>query len=332
MLMITGKFQSGSGILEFILVAIPIVFISLGGIELAAWLNLRQSLSLALMNAGRAASSLHAKPEVIAAAFENSLLMAYPKPVNLKRRLDKNKADLGQAWQIKILNPTAATFYDHQSESAHITSIENKQARINNYYQDLQHTNNINKGLINGRGQKSKADIFQANTLQLELIWPQQPITPLIGKIILLLQPLLSKSTSRQQDFYQTVFAAGYLPFKRNISISMHSHPVLWASMPDKRVIYADENYFDTNYPANNFKDLQALKDIICQTQGYNLSCSQKIPDRINTSQENTDANDTKHTNDSTSPSDQGSGETDQYDESQHELEETDNGYCDLVI
>lgn len=238
----TKNQQTGSGIVEFTIVAIPIILLGLGGVELTAWLSLRQTLSLALIQAGRVASSQHAQPEIIAEAFENSLNMAYPSQEKLINLLNQSKQELGLPWQIKILSPSKLSFLDHKSNIQSHTNkpFNNKQLFINNYYQDLQHENNINKGWPNGQGQNSDTDIFDANTLKLELIWPHKPILPGLRQIISLLKPFFNHNKS--------IVAAGYLPFKRNISLSMQSHPGLWDDLKDGRVIYAAS---DLNHSCN---------------------------------------------------------------------------------
>lgn len=261
-------FQFGTGMAEFITVAIPVILLGLSGIELASWLNMRQIISVALVNAGRAASSQNAQPQVIADVFKNSLHMAYPDSKSLERRLKQNQADLNLPWQIKILNPSTKSFSDHQSNSAYVANKPYGQPVINNYYQDLQHQNNIQRGWPLGRGPVSNKDIFQANTLDLELIWPQQPLLPGIKQIIILLKPFFNTN--------QDIAAAGYLPFVRNISLSMQSHPVLWPNLDDGRVIYADQN--DLVQTTNTFGSTK------CQPENnIDINCKY-IPPAINTS------------------------------------------------
>lgn len=259
--MIWHKLQFGSGIAEFIIVAIPVMLLGLAGVELANWLNMRQITSMVLINAGRAASSQNGNPQVIADAFENNLRMAFPDKKSLQRRLNQNQIDLGLPWQIKIISPKAKDFSDHQNQRISLANKTQNQAMINNYYQDLQHQHNLQKGWLQGKGPISGKNIFQANTLSLELIWPQQPLVPGIKQLIQLLEPFVSKN--------KNIVAAGYLPLTRKISISMQSHPILWPNLADNRVIYADTN--------NVYTNTSKFEQINCQI-GAGINCNYSIP------------------------------------------------------
>jgi len=45
--------QGGLGLIGFLATAVPVIWLGLGGVELAHWMQLRQSLSLILMDAAR---------------------------------------------------------------------------------------------------------------------------------------------------------------------------------------------------------------------------------------------------------------------------------------
>src|SRR5690606_17461480 len=66
--------QTGAGLAEFSVMAVPLLLAGLGAVELAAWLHTRQALSLALLEAARAGVADHARPDGMAAAFEQALL------------------------------------------------------------------------------------------------------------------------------------------------------------------------------------------------------------------------------------------------------------------
>src|SRR5690606_35608988 len=70
--------QQGAGIAEFVIVAIPVLFVTLGTIEIARWFLVRQAVGMALIEAARAGATEHAHPDAITAAFEQALLPLFP--------------------------------------------------------------------------------------------------------------------------------------------------------------------------------------------------------------------------------------------------------------
>lgn len=236
--------QSGAGIVEFAIVAVPVLLLGLGAIESAQWLFTRQAVSLALLEAGRAGITQHASPEAMIDAFEHALL---PLHASASRSLARNRLEsalaqrrqrLGAApWRIEILSPAEAAYRDF-ADPALLISRQSGRAAINNNYLHEQNLRHRATGRPEGRGPLSGVDIFQANTLALRLSYLHEPAVP--G-----MKALLSMLGNSQGTYRQRAMAAGYLPMVREMAFIMQSHPVSW-TMPENGKIVGPER------PASN--------------------------------------------------------------------------------
>src|SRR5690606_33417824 len=133
--------QAGSGMIEFSIIAVPILLLGLGSIEIAHWLLTRQVVSLALLEAGRAGIRTHARPEHIAATFEQALLPLFPATngrsarQNQQLAFEQRKRDTAAtAWQITLLSPSLAAFNDFSDPQLN-QPVYAGQPAINNNYQ-----------------------------------------------------------------------------------------------------------------------------------------------------------------------------------------------------
>lgn len=232
--------QTGAGILEFSIVAIPVLLLGLGTIESAQWLFTRQAAGLALLEAGRAGITQHANPDAMIAAFEHALLPLHASTsrASAQGRLDAALAQRRQRlaaapWRIEILSP-ALTVYQDFADPALLISRQSGHAAINNNYLHEQNLRHHAKGWPQGRGPVSGKDIFQANTLSLRLSYLHEPAIP--G-----MKALLSLLGNDQGSYRQRAMAAGYLPLIREMSFIMQSHPVSWP-MPENGKIVGPEH------------------------------------------------------------------------------------------
>jgi len=248
---------------EFLLVSIPVLLLTLGGIELAHWFHVRQMVDLALMQAARAGATQHAQPAAIAQAFEQALhpLFAAPTPEATAARLKIALRQRSQAmhgnppWQIRILRPDARD-YARFATPALVVARKSGLAAIRNDYQHEQQ-----QGRAPG---DPDATIFAANTLVLRLIYPHPPLLPGIAHLIANLNVHIDA-------YAQRALAAGLLPIVREIRLDMASHPVDWPSLPDGRVIKkeaADGISAGTPSPAN-----AACSGLWCQSQQRHHRC-----------------------------------------------------------
>lgn len=225
--------QRGTGMAGFLLAAMPILMLGLGGVEAAHWSGLRQTLSLALMESARAGATRQAQPQAIAAAFEHGLRMSYPDSRTAARALRERRAALGAPWRILIARPTPAAFLDHADPDLRGPRGHPGQALIRNDYQAQQQARRLAQGWPAGRGPRSGLTIHEANTLVLELWWPHRPLVPGVEAIVRSLAPLAEDPAQAR------LMAAGYLPFHRRAAVTMQSHPADWPDLADGRVTHS---------------------------------------------------------------------------------------------
>lgn len=216
----------------FLLAALPILTLGLGGVETAHWSGLRQTLSLALVEAARAGATRQARPHAIAQAFEHGLRMAYPDSRAAGRALHERRAVLSVPWHIRIVQPSPDAFLDHADPELRGQRDHPGQPLIRNDYQERQQARRLAQGWPAGRGPRSGLTIHEANTLVLELSWPHRPMLPGMAAIVRVLAPLAGDPAQAR------LMSAGYLPFRRRVSIAMHSHPAAWPDLPDGRVTH----------------------------------------------------------------------------------------------
>ena len=220
----------------FLLAAIPVLTLGLGGVEAAHWANLRQTLSLALMESARTGATHQARPQAIADAFEQALRMAYPDPQAATRALQERRSTLGNPpWHIRIVRPSPEAFLDHADPDLRGPRDHPGQRLIRNDHQAHQHRDRLAQGWPSGRGPRSGLTIHEANTLVLELWWPQRPLVPGTAAIVRTLAPLADDPAMAR------LMAAGYLPFRRKVTITMQSHPAAWPDLGDGRVTHGSK-------------------------------------------------------------------------------------------
>lgn len=232
--------QQGASMVEFAIVAIPILAIGLGTVELAHWFFTRQAIKLALLEAGRSAITSHINPHNIIQTFEAALQPLYAAPnrqlmrQRVQNALLERSSNISQApWQITVLSPSANAYQDFASPALNIKGAANLRA-INNNYLAEQHARNQKKqdGWINGTGPVSGQNIYEANSLVMHLYWPHKPLLS-FGK------PILKALGNANGSYAQRTFANGYLPMARQVTLVMQSHPVNWGNHSSGKVLYA---------------------------------------------------------------------------------------------
>lgn len=207
--------QTGSGMVEFTIVALPLIFLGFAAFESARWFAARHILSVALQEAGRAAIVAHGHPAVIHAAFEQAL-----QPLRVLESRAPQARNAPVSWKIEILSPSRQVFRDFSDKR--LGSYQRSHARaINNHYLAEQHARYRARGWPGGRGPISGKTIFEANVLTLRLHYPLKPIVPGVSALL----RTLGQSDGR---YSERALQHGYLPLVREISFVMQSHPVLW--------------------------------------------------------------------------------------------------------
>lgn len=237
----TSSLQAGAGMVEFSIIALPLLMLGLGSVEVSHWFYTRQALSLALLDAGRAAITDHNRAARIITTFEASLrpLYAAPRPSDTTQRLrhalsSRQSRMQGTPWQIEVLSPSASVYADFSDTGLHIDGASGRPA-INNHYLAEQDDRNRRKGWSDGQGPISGQTIYEANTVVLRLSWLHQPRLPIM-------RPLLRALGNPHGNYRQRGLAQSYLPMTRQITLLMQSHPVHWSDDPSGKVIYHAEN------------------------------------------------------------------------------------------
>ncbi|NLY63672.1 MAG: pilus assembly protein [Alcaligenaceae bacterium] len=229
-----GK-QSGLGSVEFLLIAAPVLLLGLGSIETAYWYISRQAGNLALLEAARSAATHHGNPASIEQAFEKALFPLFASSGSFagpQQRMQAYFASVTQKtgltpWRIVIQSPTQADF-NHFKRSDLAISQQTGLPAIDNNYQYEQYQR-MGKAIQSGR------NIYQANTLLLELTYAYKPLVPGVSQLF----KMLAGNTS---DYARQLQANGMLPIKHSLSVSMQSHPVLWPASASGKVIYAHDS------------------------------------------------------------------------------------------
>ncbi|WP_397475958.1 TadE/TadG family type IV pilus assembly protein [Pusillimonas sp.] len=231
--------QCGASAIEFTLVAIPMLLVGLGAVELSRWFFVKQAISLALLEAGRAGITDHARPATIEQAFEQALLPLFPRTgtqtslQRLQKTLARRQEATGaSAWQIRIVSPDTAVFQDFASSQAAVAGATGL-AVIDNNYQAEQHQGYLQQGWLEGRGPISGATIFDANSLVLHLSYMHEPLVP--G-----MRALMGVLATGSHRHAQAALAGGYLPMQQTLRLTMQSHPVAWPRHSSK-VVPADD-------------------------------------------------------------------------------------------
>lgn len=225
--------QRGSSATEFILAAVPILLVGLGAIELSRWFFIKQALSLALLEAGRAGIVHHARPASIETAFERALLPLFPPTSThsaaqrLRNAFERRQAHTGvPPWQIRVLAPEAAAFHDFSAAGLAVAGADGL-AVIDNHYLAEQHERYQARGWPGGRGPLSGVTIFEANDLALHLTYMHEPLVPGMASLLRLLSP-------GSAGYARQALAGGYLPLQQTLRLTMQSHPVAWPRSSDK--------------------------------------------------------------------------------------------------
>ena len=232
------RHQTGISLIEFSIVAIPLLLVGLGSVEIAQWFFVKQAVSLALTEAARAGITRHASPDAIETAFELGLLPLYPPTAaqTSQQRLQQALARRSDAarhlppWQIEILSPTERAFQDFNDPQLAIGK-ERGLAAINNNYQAEQDQRYRARGWADGLGPVSNQSIYQANTLILKVTYLHEPMVPGLKSLIRLL-PIGSNSYAQH-----AMASSGYLPVQQEIQLTMQSHALNWPESANRKVI-----------------------------------------------------------------------------------------------
>jgi len=210
---------------EFVLVAMPLLLVGLVVVEIGYALMARQVLRLALHEAARAGAVQHGEPHVIASAFAAALTPlfvpagSYGTPqARMQASHARMQRDAGlPLWRLDILGPPASAYQDFgRTDNQHGGRLA-----IANDYLAEQHARALQRW-PQGAGPQSGLTIFDANVLHLRLTYLRAPLTPLSGA-------LLKVASLAASDAARPALAAGVLPLRLQARMTMQSDPVAWA-------------------------------------------------------------------------------------------------------
>lgn len=229
--------QRGFAMVEFLVVALPLLFTAMAGYEVSRWYMTREAVSLALLEAGRAGSVNHARPQVIEDAFLDALTPLYAPAGDfrspherMRQQLKRIEQDSGRlAWDIAITHPSIAEFADFMQKDLPI-AVQTGNPAINNNYQQRQYQ-------LYPRGPASGSTIYDANTLQLQARYLYVPVVPGMRALLRNVFGAIDSSGS-------PLATQGALPMSASITIEMQSHPVLWLSEQTTHVRYSQHSAF----------------------------------------------------------------------------------------
>ena len=259
--------QSGTSLIEFSIVAVPVLLLGMGSIEVSQWFFKRQALSLALLEAGRAAITAHARPAAIETAFEKALLPLFPDESEhnsgqrlhnalAKRRLVTDAAP----WRIEILSPSPQAFIDFSDPALAIAQETGLRAINNNYL--AEQAQQAAPGWTPAAGPQSELNILQANTLVLRLTYLHEPVLPGIKGLVRLLG-------SQKGSYGRNAMArGGYIPVVSQLALVMQSHPVDWPSLPNGKVVKEQRSPAGVPVAATNCQGLWCMDGLQTPASG----------------------------------------------------------------
>lgn len=222
--------QRGAALIESAVALGAVLLVALAAIEAMHWQLMRQLAYVALTESARAGATGHARPSLIAQAFETALLPRYASPGGQPEALSMLRAALARtaqragmpAWHITVLRPGAAAYADFSQPGLRVPAAAGLLA-VRNDYQAEQHATYQSRW-PDGQGPRSGLTIFQANTLRLRLRYLVEPITP-AGRLAM--QALAVLPGSPDACFHRAL-RAGMLPLAITLTMDMQSHPVQW--------------------------------------------------------------------------------------------------------
>lgn len=253
----------GMSSVGFLITAIPILLLGLGGIELTQWYQTRHLIDTALMQAARHASFTHTKPAQIEQTFEQALLPLFASGGSSTQQQQHYFKQIQQqtklpAWRIQINNPKHSHFIDFHRDDLDIAKQTGLLA-IDNNYQYEQHQR---KGI----GIASQQSIYDANTLTMTITYAYKPLLPGINTLIRSLQIFT------QEEYSKQLLNKGFLPITQRLSISMQSHPIAWPSAISGKVItdnpsppHKAPNITLANYSSTTLSQRECSQGIWCQ-------------------------------------------------------------------
>ena len=221
--------QAGIAMVEFVIVALPLLFLGFAILEACRWYITRQVVSYALFEAVRAGSVEAANREAIDRALERGLVPLLGDGATdltagrdeVRRRLARRAETWGMApLKLEILSPIRADFDDFADPALRAGTGKGHRA-INNDYQQ-ERAGEMARRYRNGVGPQSGNTLFGANTLAVRISYLHEPVLPGLRAVI----RGLSAGTDPIDDYVGLAHRRGLVAIVRQIAMPMQSHAV----------------------------------------------------------------------------------------------------------
>ncbi|WP_187395146.1 TadE/TadG family type IV pilus assembly protein [Pigmentiphaga aceris] len=221
--------------MEFLIVALPLLGIGMGSVEFAHWQLTRQAVDHAMMEAAREGAVTNGDPVAMRRRFDAALLPLFgggtssetlsEAAARMAARSARIESETGvPAMRLEVLGPGRSSFADFADPAL---NAQFGRRTINNDYLAEAHARDVQRGWPEGRGPSSGQDRFDANQLRLRLTYLHAPMLPGLRA---LMKSLSSDETAKTDDAYATQARAraGMLVMTREFTTMMQSHPVEW--------------------------------------------------------------------------------------------------------
>jgi hypothetical protein len=213
----------GSALIEFTIVAVPLLLAGFGAIETGRWMFARQAVAYALFEAARAGTAAGADRAAMLAALERGLAPL----LGMKAEQTATPAVLSAAMRAKLgdwqarhglpmfrleqITPNAASFDDF--------GMHNERAgrMLDNSYQRERHETLYSRRYAGGIGPRSKQTLFDANTLALTLTCLYQPLWPGLAAV------LRGLGGKEADPYLREARDKGLVVIRRDIALPMQS-------------------------------------------------------------------------------------------------------------
>jgi hypothetical protein len=236
---IRTRAQRGVAMLEFLVVALPLLAAGLGTVEFAHWQLTRQAIDHALMEAAREGAVTHGDPVAMRRRFDAALRPLFgggtdapslaATDARMAARAAAIEAETGSsAMRLEVLGPGKASFADFADPAL---GVKFGRRTIGNDYLAEGHAADVARGWPAGRGPTSGRDRFDANVLRLRLTYLHPPLLPGVRTLLQALPGASEGDSGATNDSFtaQARARAGMLAITRESSVLMQSHAVEWS-------------------------------------------------------------------------------------------------------
>lgn len=222
--------HAGIALTEFVVIALPLLFLGFAILEASRWYVARQAVTYALFEAVRAGTVAGANRDVMQTALERGLIpLLGDGTTDLasgQRQVRHRLATRAQRWRLAplkfdMVSPVGADFDDFADASLAAEQYLSKRI-INNDYQQ-EHSAQWARRYPQGIGPRSGRSLFGANTLAVRISYLHEPVLPGIRTVI---SGLASATGPTTNDYVDLARHRGLVAIVRQIAMPMQSHPI----------------------------------------------------------------------------------------------------------